>query len=127
MKKLLSIGFVVMCLMLSSIALAADMKPLKCTYEAGVVGTMEFPGRGFQMWTTGAKVVITVLEKKAIPFEDPDDPNATIEMYRFSAEYDNPSVACSYHGTHMFEDVKENVAREMWDNFLLPVEDAKCD
>lgn len=131
MKKLLRISIVLMCIFsvmnLTSMAVwGIDTKLRKCNYPAGILGAMEFPGKGFQMWITGTATTITVLGEKDLPMRREDGTIGTEKYYHFSGSYDKPDFGCLTHGYHAWEEAKSNLDKEVLENFYLPVSEATC-
>jgi len=97
--------------------------PIRCKYAAGTLGYVVLPN-GVVNFTLAEDLTITVLEE--ISLDPPaDDPNQSkLYFYRFSAEYDQPKIACEVHGHHIFDEYKKLMPKQSYSLFFFPKEDA---
>jgi hypothetical protein len=127
MKKFTSLILaIVLSLMVCSVATAGFKEAYKCSYPAGVFGNYEIPGRGYVSFLLAAPLTITVFETIDVPTQMPDGSVGTMQMHRFSADYDKPVFYCATHGSHTFDEVKVYIPVEAWDRFLLPASEGEC-
>jgi hypothetical protein len=113
MKKLLSFSIVlVMCLVMSSVVLATDTTPKKCTYPVGTI-VMLFNSQNGSVapLELAIETTITVLQE-------------TDKYYRFSAEYDKPGFKCPEHGIDTYEIYSETLPKELMSSFFVRKSDA---
>ena len=120
MKSLKVLTVVLVCLALSSIALAE--MPKKCTYEAGVVGGVILGEEKYASFLLAEDITITVLEEITVPLRG----GGEVQAYRFSADYDKLSTHCPQHGSHTWEENKRGIPEELWDQFFFAAEDGSC-
>jgi hypothetical protein len=106
MKKLSIVSIVlVMCLVMSSVALGAEVK--KCTFPPKtVVILFNHETGGVVPLRLAGTTTITVLSE-------------TEKYYRFSAEYDRPLFLCEVHGIDTYEIYDPSVPERFMDSFFV--------
>jgi hypothetical protein len=106
MKKLSIVSIVlVMCLVMSSVALGAEVK--KCTFPPKtVVILLNHETGGVVPLRLAGTTTITVLSE-------------TEQYYRFSAEYDKPLFLCEVHGIDTYEIYAPSVPERFMDSFFI--------
>jgi hypothetical protein len=108
MKKLSIVSIMlVMCLVMSSVALGAEGKVKKCTFPPKtIVILFNYETGGVVPLKLAGTTTITVLSE-------------TEQYYRFSAEYDKPLFLCEVHGIDTYEIYAPSVPERFMDSFFI--------
>lgn len=119
MKKLF-IAVLALCLVVPFAVSAETTKPLKCKFPAGTNGIVIMAQHGALVeFKLAESVTITVLETLSDEFENEDGTKEEVKLYRFSADYDKPVLACPTHGKHTFEEYGSQFPQEALNEFYL--------
>lgn len=113
MKKLSIISIMLlMCLIMSSVVLAADVKVKKCVYPAGAPFVVIDHSTGnMVLGALGPETTITILEELE-------------NLYRFSASYDSVEIYCPIHGVESYEMYSKTIPQRLMNSFYVAKQDA---